>query len=417
MGCMSSKAENKYSVSGSQFKENASSQLGANSALADPSKWTWPDGLDKRFHFKLNIESEWEIFPEILGRGSFGIVKKCRRKGDPNGEICAVKIIAKNKLEIKEDVEDLRVEVDCMRRLGRGSLNCIALYDAYEEKDKVYLVMEMATGGELYDRIKKGRYTEKQASQIAFSIIQMVAQCHAKNIVYRDIKPNNFLFSNETPKSPLKATDFGLACHHPPGSKPLRDTTGTPYYIAPEVVRRSYGFEADVWSAGALIYQLLCGKVPFPPNPKLGGREVIVDLFQRILKAPIDLEKPPTWPKVSDAAKDLVGRMLERDISKRISIQDALAHPWFKDKGAPNEPLDGDVVQRLQRYSTYGKFRQMAMVAALEKSKADGGVVTPWAGDIEKLKKMFNDMDTDGNGNLSLQEVKTGLKAAGVPAH
>lgn len=88
--------------------------------------------------------------------------------------------------------------------------------------------MELAAGGELYARIKQGKYTEIQAAQMAKSILQMVAQCHAKNIVYRDIKPNNFLFLNTELDSPLKATDFGLAVHHPPGSPPLRDTTGTP---------------------------------------------------------------------------------------------------------------------------------------------------------------------------------------------
>ena len=89
-------------------------------------------------------------------------------------------------------------------------------------------VMEMASGGELYARIKKGSYTEKFAASVSRSILQMIAQCHAKNIIYRDIKPNNFLFFSTADDSPLKATDFGLSVYYPPGSPPLTDTTGTP---------------------------------------------------------------------------------------------------------------------------------------------------------------------------------------------
>uniref|UniRef100_A0A061S5H3 Calcium-dependent protein kinase n=1 Tax=Tetraselmis sp. GSL018 TaxID=582737 RepID=A0A061S5H3_9CHLO len=371
--------------------------------------------FSKTFNFKRGIEKEWEIFHDnVLGRGAFGIVKRCRRVGDgSDGEICAVKIIRKSKLEEKQDVEDLRVEVDCMRRLGLGSLNCIALYDTFEDEENVYMVMELAEGGELYKRIKKGQYSEAAAAQIARSILQMVAQCHAKHIVYRDIKPTNFLFTSKSESAVLKGTDFGLAAYHPPGSPKLTDITGTPFYIAPEVVRQSYSFEADVWSVGALVYQLLSGYVPFQASTELKGPEAVVDLFRRVLNAPIDFESDP-WPNISDMAKDFVSRLLTRDVSKRISVMDALNHPWLKEGAAPASALTDDVVQRLQRYSTYGRFRQQAMVAALAKVKdGDGGLNLPWSGNMDKLTAMFEDMDSDKNGSLSCAEIRDGLRAAG----
>jgi len=415
MGCIGSKTGVKYSTRAPGTQQSTVGETGSVS----PSKRRqrkWADGLDRHFHFKVDIEKEWDIFHrEVLGKGAFGTVKKCKRVGDgPDGEVCAVKIISKEKLENKDDIEDLRVEVDCMNRLGSGSLNCIALYDTFEDDDNVYMVMEMATGGELYDRIKEGRYTEARAAQIAKSILQMLAQCHARNIVYRDIKPNNFMFVNKSEDSVLKGTDFGLAVYYPPGAPKLRDTTGTPYYMAPEVIKQSYGFEADVWSAGALIYQLLCGRVPFPPNPHLRGRDLVVDLFQRILKDPIDMTSKPTWPAISDNAKDLVRRLLTRNIAKRISITAALAHPWLKQGAAPEKPLEGDVVQRLQRYSTFGRLRQQVMVTALRMMKDDNGklMLLPGSSRINDLEKMFQGMDKDESGSLSVEEITAGLKEA-----
>jgi len=415
MGCQSSKPETKYEVKGdaapppkqpqSKFAPPTPTPVAASNSKR---------GIDKTFNFKKDIHDEYEIFHgATLGRGAFGIVKECKKRGAPDSEMRAVKIIYKNKLESVEDVQDLRVEVDCMNRLGTGSLNCISLYDAYEDDMAVYLVMEIAMGGELYDRIKKGAYTEALCADVAKSMLQMIAQCHAKHIIYRDIKPNNFLFFTKDPNSPLKGTDFGLAVYHPPGSKPLRDTTGTPFYMAPEVIRQEYNAECDLWSAGALIYQLLCGRVPFPPDPTLNGRRVVIDLFQRILNSPIDMESAP-WPNISAEAKSLVTGLMQRDVSKRLTVSQALSHPWLQAGGASTAPLAEDVVQRLQRYGTYGRFRQQAMVAALDKVKqSNGELALPWSGHQDKLEEMFKEMDTDNDGELSYDEINAGLKAAG----
>eukprot|EP00193_Tetraselmis_chui_P005541 CAMPEP_0177756298 /NCGR_PEP_ID=MMETSP0491_2-20121128/3028_1 /TAXON_ID=63592 /ORGANISM="Tetraselmis chuii, Strain PLY429" /LENGTH=564 /DNA_ID=CAMNT_0019271859 /DNA_START=638 /DNA_END=2332 /DNA_ORIENTATION=+ len=415
MGCQNSKPQAKYEVKEERPRAVQTPKAVAPSAPSKSAPSKSRGGLDKHFNFKRDINSTYEIFHGCtLGRGAFGVVKECRRRDAPSeSDICAVKIIYKNKLETAEDVQDLRIEVDCMNRLGTGSLNCISLFDTYEDDSAVYLVMEIATGGELYDRIKKGAYTEAMCADVSKSILQMIAQCHAKHIVYRDIKPNNFLFFTKSLTSPLKGTDFGLSVHHPPGSKPLQDTTGTPFYMAPEVIRQKYSYECDLWSTGALIYQLLCGRVPFPPNPNLSGRRVVIDLFQRILNSPIDMESDP-WPKISPEAKDLVGGLLQRDVKKRLTIDQALGHPWLQAGIAPEEPLADDVVQRLQRYGTYGRFRQQAMVAALEKVKqSNGELALPWTGHQEKLREMFQEMDKDKNGELSYDEIKVGLKDAG----
>jgi len=406
MGCCQSSADGNIDKTAGPGGANSRTEL---------KKAQQDSNICKEFNFKRGIEKEWVIFhDQLLGRGAFGIVKKCRRVGQGSaGETCAVKIISKRKLADEQDVEDLRVEVDCMRRLGLGSLNCIALYDTFEDDQNVYMVMEMAEGGELHKRITQGQYTEAKAAKISRNILQMVAQCHAKYIVYRDIKPTNFLFTTNSESAVLKGTDFGLAAYHPPGSPKLTDITGTPFYIAPEVVRQSYSFEADVWSVGALVYQLLSGYVPFQASTELKGPEAVVDLFRRVLNAPIDFESDP-WPNISDMAKDFVSRLLTRDVSKRISVMDALNHPWLKEGAAPASALTDDVVQRLQRYSTYGRFRQQAMVAALAKVKdSDGSLKLPWSGNMAKLTTMFEEMDSDKDGALSFEDYRTGLRNAG----
>lgn len=159
-------------------------------------------------------------------------------------------------------------EVDILTKLG-PSLNIAYLYGVYESDKHVNLVMERCQGGPLWDRIMNGAYSEQGPSQILNlqqsvsldaarilrDILRAIAQCHSKNIVIRDVKPENFLFLNTSDKAPLKAIDFGLAQYCSPMDV-LEDRAGTPMYIAPEVLRRSYGQKADLWSAGVIAYQV-----------------------------------------------------------------------------------------------------------------------------------------------------------------
>mmetsp|Transcript_38657 Transcript_38657/g.109323 ORF Transcript_38657/g.109323 Transcript_38657/m.109323 type:complete len:159 (-) Transcript_38657:1604-2080(-) len=138
MGCAGSKPRVKYCLDDAQ-----KGALGFKSGR----QRQWPDGLDRNFNLKRGVNKEWKIFhDEVLGKGAFGVVKKCRRISDgKDGEMCAVKIVPKEKLEGEDDIKGLRLEIDCMNRLGTGSLNCIALYDAFEDEDNVYMVILIAS--------------------------------------------------------------------------------------------------------------------------------------------------------------------------------------------------------------------------------------------------------------------------------
>ena len=144
--------------------------------------------------------------------------------------------------------------------------NVIKLYELFEDARNVYLVMELCTGGELFDKIiNKGHFTEKEAAFIFQQIISAIFYCHKNFIVHRDLKPENFLFQNPDFRSTLKIIDFGLSKIWAKGEdqKSFRTRAGTPYYIAPEVLAGDYDESCDIWSSGCILYILLCGYPPF----------------------------------------------------------------------------------------------------------------------------------------------------------
>ncbi|KAK3195711.1 hypothetical protein Dsin_027021 [Dipteronia sinensis] len=219
--------------------------------------------LDKRFGFSKELTSRLEMGEEV-GRGHFGYTCCGKyKKGEFKGQQVAVKIIPKTKMTTAIAVEDVRREVKILRALT-GHNNLVKFYDAFEDHDNVYIVMELCEGGELLDRIlsRGGKYTEDDAKAVLVQILNVVAFCHIQGVVHRDLKPENFLYTSEDENSQLKAIDFGLSDFVRPDER-LNDIVGSAYYVAPEVLHRSYGIEADVWSIGVIAYILLCGSRPF----------------------------------------------------------------------------------------------------------------------------------------------------------
>ncbi|KAH9790257.1 calcium-dependent protein kinase 34 [Citrus sinensis] len=252
-------------------------------------------------------------FGKELGRGQFGITHLCTHKG--TGQQFACKTIAKRKLVNKEDIEDVRREVQIMHHLT-GQPNIVELKGAYEDKQSVHLVMELCAGGELFDRIiAKGHYTERAAASLLRTIVQIIHTCHSMGVIHRDLKPENFLLLNKDENAPLKATDFGLSVFYKQGEV-FKDIVGSAYYIAPEVLKRKYGPEADIWSIGVMLYILLCGVPPFWAESEHG-------IFNAILRGHIDFTSDP-WPSISPQAKDLVKKMLNSEPKQRLTATEVL---------------------------------------------------------------------------------------------
>ncbi|XP_024390926.1 calcium-dependent protein kinase 34 [Physcomitrium patens] len=324
-----------------------------------------------------------------LGRGEFGVTYTCTHK-DTN-EVYACKTIAKRKLTHKDDIEDVKREVQIMHHLS-GTLNIVTLKAVFEDKHNIHLVMELCAGGELFDRIvAKKCYSERAASDLCRVIVNVVHRCHSLGVFHRDLKPENFLFTSMAEDAPLKATDFGLSTFFKPGER-FQDLVGTAYYIAPEVLRKDYGPEADVWSAGVILYILLCGVPPFWAETEKG-------IFDAIMRGTLDFTSDP-WPRISDDAKVLVKGMLNPDVNARLTAQQVLDHPWMKEDGASNAPLDNAVLTRLKNFSAANKMKKLALKVIAQNLSEE---------EIAGLRQLFKSIDVDNSGTVTLLELKEGL--------
>ncbi|KAK9282917.1 hypothetical protein L1049_011142 [Liquidambar formosana] len=330
-----------------------------------------------------------------LGQGQFGTTFLCVEKA--TGKEYACKSIAKRKLITDEDVEDVRREIQIMHHLA-GHPNVISIKGAYEDATAVHVVMELCAGGELFDRIiQRGHYTERKAAELTRTIVGVVEACHSLGVMHRDLKPENFLFVNKQEDSLLKTIDFGLSIFFKPGEKFI-DVVGSPYYVAPEVLKKRYGQEADVWSAGVILYILLSGVPPFWAETEQG-------IFEQVLHGELDFSSDP-WPSISESAKDLVRRMLVRDPRKRLTAHEVLCHPWVQVDGvAPDKPLDSAVLSRLKQFSAMNKLKKMALIVIAESLSEE---------EIAGLKEMFKMIDTDNSGQITFEELKVGLKRVGA---
>jgi serine/threonine protein kinase len=313
------------------------------------------------FFKKSDITKLYEIGDE-LGSGNFAKVKKAKRKAktaDVEKEVggkkkvvlkagaeVAIKIIDKAKVE---DMQDIQREIEIMNMVDHP--NVINLFEIFDEPKKMNLVLELVTGGELFDRIvAKGNYSEKDAATCMSQLCQALDYLHTKKIVHRDLKPENLLYASPADDANLKVADFGLARMLTAGDM-MKTACGTPGYVAPEILKNK-GYDSgavDMWSAGVILYILLCGFPPF-------YEEELPALFDQILHARYDFPSP-WWDNISADGKDLVKKLLELDVKKRLTAAQVLAHPWMG--AAPTVALDG-AQKALKKYNASRKLKKVA---------------------------------------------------------
>ncbi|CAH8334360.1 unnamed protein product [Eruca vesicaria subsp. sativa] len=346
--------------------------------------------LDKNFGFGKNFEGKYELGKEV-GRGHFGHTCWAKgKKGKMKGQMVAVKIISKAKMTTALSIEDVRREVKLLKALS-GHKHMVKFYDVFEDNDNVYLVMELCEGGELLDRIlaKGGKYTEVDAKRILVQILSATAFFHLQGVVHRDLKPENFLFTTRDEDATLKVIDFGLSDFIRYDQR-LNDIVGSAFYVAPEVLHRSYSTEADMWSIGVICYILLCGSRPFHARTESA-------IFRCVLRANPNFEGMP-WPSISPTGKDFVKRLLNKDHRKRMTAAQALAHPWLRDEN-PGLLLDFSVYKLVRSYIRASPLRRAAL-KALSKAIPDEELVF--------LKAQFMLLDPK-DGGLSLNNFSTAL--------
>lgn len=340
------------------------------------------------------VTADFEL-GDVLGRGQYGTTRIAVEK--KTGLVYACKSSGKRKMRHPSDVEDCKREIQILHHLS-GHPNIVGLKGVYEDCQNIHLVMELCTGGELFDRIiERGQYTEKDAADLIRTMIEVVAHCHSMGVIHRDLKPENFLLADDSEDSQLKAIDFGLSIFFEEGEKKSQ-IVGTPFYVAPEVLKKSYGKEVDIWSLGVILYILLSGVPPF-----YGESED--EIFDAILGGHLDLDSDP-WPTISAGAKDAVCQMLVRDPRQRATAEELLQNDWVR-MSAPEyqHTLPNPVLGRIREFSEMNKFKKEALKVIALNMPAE---------EIEGLRQMFHSLDTDRSGTITYEELRQGLKRKGT---
>jgi len=365
---------------------------GSARRLRDPSD-TWVPGNPGR------LESHYALKKE-LGTGSFGSVCNVTRKVD-RLEMAMKKIDKMDKKSNYADLSKLKNEVDIMRLMDHP--NIIKLHDDFADEKKIYLVMELCTGGELFDRIiEAGNFSEAQAASVMKQFLSGLNYMHARSITHRDLKPENLLLKDKSPveKGHLKLIDFGLSCKFDK-KIPLTTKAGTPYYVSPEVLMGRYDEMSDVWSAGVIMYVLLSGQPPF-----YGDTDNQV--LEQVRKGKLEFHRQSDiWNDVSADAIHLINSMLERNKAKRCTAKDALEDVWVKLTAprAAKVNLSGGLVDNLRKFRSVNKLKKAALHVIATLLSEDK---------IKTLREQFQAMDANGDGMLSVQELTEGMRKGGL---
>lgn len=263
---------------------------------------------------------EYLLF-DTLGQGSFAKVKLAVH--EESGEECAIKVMDKSKIHASAMTLHVRREIAIMKTLNHPYV--IRLHAVLNSSSKLYLVMDLVKGGELFHKIvREGYLSEAEGRKHFQQLVDGVSYCHSMDVCHRDLKPENVLLDAET--GAVKIADFGLSalCGATAGDILLHTQCGSPNYCAPEILvaastQQGYnGFAVDVWSCGVILYAMLAGRLPFHnPDTKL--------LYQSIAEAPVQF--PPNFPAGAD---DLIRRLLTKDPKRRITFDEVRTHPWFE---------------------------------------------------------------------------------------
>lgn len=293
-------------------------------------------------------------------------------------------------------MEMLKNEIAILKDLDHP--NIVKMYEFLEDDKRIYIVTEICKGGELFDEIlSRSKFDESDAAIVMRQLLSAVNYCHSKKIVHRDLKPENILLEQDKDLEKVKIVDFGTSLMYDP-SKKLEEKLGTAYYIAPEVIKKSYNEKCDMWSCGVIMYILISGEPPF--NDPRADNDAIM---KKVEAGKYDLEHG-IWKSVSKEAKDLIKKLLTYDPAERISAEQALQHPWIADRASIH--VDSQVAE--QALTNFMSFRADQKLKQAAYSFIASQLISK--SEKERLAKIFKAMDANGDGKLSRQEILDGYE-------
>lgn len=333
----------------------------------------------------------------VLGSGISGSVRLVTHKA--TGVKYAVKCLDLGLVDTDQELAQLREEIFIMCQLDHP--NIVRLEEVYESHSEIYLVQELCLGGELFDRLDEQpdyHYTEAECARLVGQLLCAVRYLHSKGIIHRDLKLENFLFSSTAKDSELKMIDFGLSKHFRYGEV-QHEAVGTPYTVAPEVIKGSYDERCDIWAIGVIAFLLLSGE---PPFGGCGGPEPLMTVRSNILAGSFSFEPAEIWDLVSQGAKDFITSLLVTDPQKRPTARAAQKLPWLQEwadrtRTEGDNVLNPNVVKALVNFKEYSDMRKL-LCEVLS--------FTLLPEQIKELRKEFQKVDTDGSGEISLAALK-----------
>ncbi|KAK9283848.1 hypothetical protein L1049_012102 [Liquidambar formosana] len=383
------------------------------------------------------LSDEYQV-SDILGRGGFSVVRRGISKSSEYKTHVAIKTLKRfgsttnpssglqrggkgvasmsfpmwKQVSISDAL--LTNEILVMRKIVEDVAphpNVINLYDVYEDTSGVHLVLELCSGGELFDRIvAQERYSEAGAAAVVRQIASGLQALHQANIVHRDLKPENCLFLNTSEDSPLKIMDFGLSSVEE-FTDPVVGLFGSIDYVSPEALSQGrISSASDMWSLGVILYILLSGYPPFIAQSNRQKQQMIIagdfSFYEK------------TWKKITPSAKQLISSLLTVDPHKRMTAQELLNHPWVIGDSAKQDQMDAEIVSRLQSFNARRKFRAAAIASVWSstiflrtkklKSLLGSHDLTPE--ELENLQINFKKLCAKGD-NATLSEFEEVLKA------
>ena len=334
-----------------------------------------------------------------LGQGAFGLVYLGKHK--ISGVERAIKNINKDQANLsKEEEKTLIKEINILKTLDHP--NIMKVYEYFNTPDCFSIVSELCTGGELYHKIENNNLSENVGKYVMKQLLSAVAFCHKNGIIHRDLKPENILLEEEEEATKeyftIKVIDFGTSGKMKKGQK-YNELIGTPFYIAPEVLNNNYDEKCDMWSCGVILYVMLSGEPPF-----YGENDN--EIYAQILNSEVNFNQK-VWDDISDEAKDLIQKLLNKNHRSRLSAVEALQHPWIQniDNKKINflgiETLNA-IVTNLYKYNAV-QILQQASIAFIVHNLITRDMT-------KELRKCFIQFDTNGDGRLDKEELINGLK-------
>ena len=338
-----------------------------------------------------DIKKDYRML-KVLGRGAFSKVYQSQHRKSKLLR-CVKKI---DKLNFtKSQNESIKNEIKILTEVNHPNL--LKIIEYYEKDDSLYIVTEYLEGGELFDYItKRKHFTEKNAKKIIKQVLKAISYMHNLNIIHRDLKPENIVFENapnsEEEISNIKIIDFGTS-RKVKREEILNTIMGTLFYIAPEVLKQSYGLECDIWSCGIILYILLCGYPPFNGD---GDEEVVNNIS---LGKIIFLEED--WKGVSEGVRDLIRKMLIINPRERFTARECLEHRWFF------EGEDCDLKK-------FGLFKFLKDFQA--KTKFQSAILLYYVNFFDnnsdkELAQIFLELDRKGDGELTESELLVNFRS------